>query len=147
MKGFEILKAFTILTNADQQRTQPPANLPEASGYRLIQTLKASAPWCGTARTLSPGCCFCPCRTIDHRSFLRDASHALMMELARSFGAHRAFGVLNMHGHLCRQGFGTRRPACAYAGRRPVEAYCVDWANAAGCPARREMERFILTAN
>jgi DNA-binding IclR family transcriptional regulator len=97
MKAFALLKAFRgpdeWLTSCELSRR---ANLPEASGYRLIQTLEEiGAVVRGPRGRYRPGLLLL---SLSHNvtlgELLRDASHALMTELARSLNLTTHLAVL-----------------------------------------------------
>ena len=100
MKAFAILKAFNgpdeWLTSCELSRR---ANLPEASGYRLIQTLEEiGAIVRGSRGRYRPGLLLLSLsHNVTLNELLRDASHALMIELARSLDLTTHLGVLE-HG-------------------------------------------------
>jgi len=100
MKAFAILKAFRDpdewLTSCELSRR---ANLPEASGYRLIQTLEEiGAVVRGARGRYRPGLLLLSLsHNVTITELLRDASHALMTELARTLGLTTHLGVLE-HG-------------------------------------------------
>jgi DNA-binding IclR family transcriptional regulator len=100
MKAFALLKAFhdpnEWVTSCELSRR---ANLPEASGYRLIQTLEEiGAVVRGPRGRYRPGMLLLSLSqnvTIDE--LLRDASQALMTDLSRTLGLTTHMGVLE-HG-------------------------------------------------
>jgi DNA-binding IclR family transcriptional regulator len=100
MKAFAILKAFRgpdeWLTSCELSRR---ANLPEASGYRLIQTLEEiGAVVRGARGRYRPGLLLLSLsHNVTITELLRDASHGLMTELARTLGLTTHLGVLE-HG-------------------------------------------------
>jgi DNA-binding IclR family transcriptional regulator len=100
MKAFALLKAFhgpdEWLTSCELSRR---ANLPEASGYRLIQTLEEiGAVVRGPRGRYRPGLLLL---SLSHNvtlgELLRDASQGLMNELARGLKLTTHLGVLE-HG-------------------------------------------------
>lgn len=100
MKAFALLKAFhdpeEWLTSCELSRR---ANLPEASGYRLIQTLEEiGAVVRGPRGRYRPGLLLLSLsHNVTITELLRDASHALMTELARTLDLTTHLGVLE-HG-------------------------------------------------
>ena len=100
MKAFALLKAFhdpnEWLTSCELSRR---ANLPEASGYRLIQTLEEiGAVVRGPRGRYRPGLLLLSLsHNVTIADLLRDASHGLMSELSRSLGLTTHIGVLE-HG-------------------------------------------------
>ena len=97
MKAFALLKAFHApdewLTSSELSRR---ANLPDASGYRLIQTLEEiGAVVRGPRGRYRPGMLLL---SLSHKvtkgELLRDASHKLMSELARSLKLTTHLAVL-----------------------------------------------------
>ncbi|HET7086697.1 MAG TPA: IclR family transcriptional regulator [Rhizomicrobium sp.] len=100
MKAFALLKAFhdpeEWLTSCELSRR---ANLPEASGYRLIQTLEEiGAVVRGPRGRYRPGLLLLSLsHNVTITELLRDASHALMTELARNLDLTIHLGVLE-HG-------------------------------------------------
>jgi IclR family acetate operon transcriptional repressor len=100
MKAFALLKAFhdpeEWLTSCELSRR---ANLPEASGYRLIQTLEEiGAVVRGPRGRYRPGLLLLSLsHNVTIAELLRDASHALMTDLSRALGLTTHMGVLE-HG-------------------------------------------------
>jgi IclR family acetate operon transcriptional repressor len=100
MKAFALLKAFhdpeEWLTSSELSRR---ANLPEASGYRLIQTLEEiGAVVRGPRGRYRPGLLLLSLsRNVTITDHLRDASQAPMTELAGRLGMTTHLGVLE-HG-------------------------------------------------
>jgi DNA-binding IclR family transcriptional regulator len=100
MKAFAILKAFKDpeewLTSSELSRR---ANLPEASGYRLIQTLEEiGAIVRGPRGRYRPGLLLLSLsHNVTIAEHLRDAGHAPMTELASAMGLTLHLGVLE-HG-------------------------------------------------
>jgi DNA-binding IclR family transcriptional regulator len=100
MKAFALLKAFhdpeEWLTSCELSRR---ANLPEASGYRLIQTLEEiGAVVRGPRGRYRPGLLLLSLsHNVTITELLRDASHGLMTELARTLDLTSHMGVLE-HG-------------------------------------------------
>ena len=100
MKAFALLKAFhgpdEWLTSCELSRR---ANLPEASGYRLIQTLEEiGAVVRGPRGRYRPGLLLLSLsHNVTIAELLRDASHALMTELSRTLSLTTHMGVLE-HG-------------------------------------------------
>jgi len=100
MKAFALLKAFhdpdEWLTSCELSRR---ANLPEASGYRLIQTLEEiGAVVRGPRGRYRPGLLLLSLsHNVTISELLRDASQALMTELSKSLGLTIHMGVLE-HG-------------------------------------------------
>ena len=97
MKAFAILKAFHdpaewVTSNELSRR----ANLPEASGYRLIQTLEdIGALVRGPRGRYRPGLLLLSLsHNVTINDLLRDASQALMSELARRLQLTTHLGVL-----------------------------------------------------
>jgi DNA-binding IclR family transcriptional regulator len=100
MKAFALLKAFQDpeewLTSCELSRR---ANLPEASGYRLIQTLEEiGAVVRGPRGRYRPGLLLLSLsHNVTVAELLRDASQSLMAELSRRLGLTVHLGVLE-HG-------------------------------------------------
>ena len=100
MKAFALLKAFRDpeewVTSCELSRR---ANLPEASGYRLIQTLEEiGAVARGPRGRYRPGLLLLSLsHNVTLAELLRDASHALMTELARKLDLTTHLAVLE-HG-------------------------------------------------
>ena len=100
MKAFALLKAFhgpdEWLTSCELSRR---ANLPEASGYRLIQTLEEiGAVVRGPRGRYRPGLLLLSLsHNVTITELLRDASQTLMTDLARTLGLTSHLGVLE-HG-------------------------------------------------
>jgi DNA-binding IclR family transcriptional regulator len=100
MKAFALLKAFhdpnEWLTSCELSRR---ANLPEASGYRLIQTLEEiGAVVRGPRGRYRPGLLLLSLsHNVTVAELLRDASQALMSELSKALGLTIHIGVLE-HG-------------------------------------------------
>ncbi len=100
MKAFALLKAFhgpeEWLTSSELSRR---ANLPEASGYRLIQTLEEiGAIVRGPRGRYRPGLLLLSLsHNVTIAEHLRDAGHAPMTELAGAMGLTLHLGVLE-HG-------------------------------------------------
>jgi IclR family acetate operon transcriptional repressor len=100
MKAFSILKAFNDpdewLTSCELSRR---ANLPGASGYRLILTLEEiGAIVRGPMGRFRPGLLLLSLsHNVTINELLRDASHALMTELTRILDLTMHLGVLE-HG-------------------------------------------------
>src|SRR3954471_1573467 len=86
LKAFAMLKAFRdpgeLLTSSELSRR---SNLPEASGYRLIQTLEEiGAVVRGPRGRYRPGMLLLSLsHNVTKGELLRDAGHELMSELAR----------------------------------------------------------------
>jgi DNA-binding IclR family transcriptional regulator len=97
MKAFALLKAFNDpeewLTSSELSRR---ANLPEASGYRLIQTLEEiGAVVRGPRGRYRPGLLLLSLSNkVTITEHLRDASKALLVELANKLGLTIHLGVL-----------------------------------------------------
>src|ERR1041385_3715353 len=97
MKAFALLKAFhdpnEWLPSCDLSRR---ANLPEASGYRLIQTLEEiGAVVRGPRGRYRPGLLLLSLsHNVTVAELVRDASHALMTELSKSLGLTTHMAVL-----------------------------------------------------
>jgi DNA-binding IclR family transcriptional regulator len=97
MKAFALLKAFhgpdEWLTSCELSRR---ANLPEASGYRLIQTLEEiGAVVRGPRGRYRPGLLLLSLsHNVTITELLRDASQTLMTDLARTLGLTSHLGVL-----------------------------------------------------
>ena len=100
MKAFALLKAFhdpdEWLTSCELSRR---ANLPEASGYRLIQTLEEiGAVVRGPRGRYRPGLLLLSLsHNVTIAELLRDASHALMTDLSQTLSLTTHMGVLE-HG-------------------------------------------------
>jgi DNA-binding IclR family transcriptional regulator len=100
MKAFAILKSFRDpeewLTSSELSRR---ANLPAASGYRLVQTLEEiGAVVRGPRGRYRPGLLLLSLsHNVTIAELLRDASHSLMTELARAQDLTLHLGVLE-HG-------------------------------------------------
>src|SRR3954469_6151044 len=100
LKAFAMLKAFRdpgeLLTSSELSRR---SNLPEASGYRLIQTLEEiGAVVRGPRGRYRPGLLLLSLsHNVTIAELLRDASHALMTDLSRALGLTTHMGVLE-HG-------------------------------------------------
>lgn len=100
MKAFALLKAFhdpeEWLTSCELSRR---ANLPEASGYRLIQTLEEiGAVVRGPRGRYRPGLLLLSLsHNVTVAEVLRDASQQLMIDLARNLALTVHLGVLE-HG-------------------------------------------------
>ena len=149
MKAFAILKAFNDpeewLTSCELSRR---ANLPEASGYRLIQTLEeVGAVVRGSKGRYRPGLLLLSLsHNVTLTELLRDASHVLMSGLARTLGLTIHLGVLE-------QGMVTYVAKVSYPGAFPVhtrvgaqlEPYCSGLGKVllAALPDE-EVESFIL---
>ena len=92
MKAFALLKSFRDpeewVTSCELSRR---ANLPEASGYRLIQTLEEiGAVARGPRGRYRPGLLLLSLsQNVTLAELLRDASHALMTELVISLSFSR----------------------------------------------------------
>jgi IclR family acetate operon transcriptional repressor len=128
MKAFALLKAFhdpeEWLTSSELSRR---ANLPEASGYRLIQTLEEiGAVVRGPRGRYRPGLLLLSLsQNVTITDHLRDASQAPMAELAERLGLTTHLGVLE-------QGMVTYVAKVSAPGSFPVhtrvgaqlEAYC-----------------------
>lgn len=100
MKAFALLKAFhdpsEWVTSCELSRR---ANLPEASGYRLIQTLEEiGAVVRGPRGRYRPGLLLLSLsHNVTISELLRDASQVLMTDLSRTLGLTTHMGVLE-HG-------------------------------------------------
>jgi IclR family acetate operon transcriptional repressor len=100
MKAFALLKAFhdpnEWLTSCELSRR---ANLPEASGYRLIQTLEEiGAVVRGPRGRYRPGLLLLSLsHNVTIADLLRDAGQALMSDLSKRLGLTTHIGVLE-HG-------------------------------------------------
>jgi len=100
MKAFALLKAFhdpnEWVTSCELSRR---ANLPEASGYRLIQTLEEiGAVVRGPRGRYRPGLLLLSLsHNVTISELLRDASQILMTDLSRTLGLTTHMGVLE-HG-------------------------------------------------
>jgi len=97
MKAFALLKAFREphewLTSCELSRR---ANLPEASGYRLIQTLEEiGAVVRGPRGRYRPGLLLLSLsHNVTLAELLRDAGQTLMMNLSKTLGLTTHIGVL-----------------------------------------------------
>src|ERR1700722_20715914 len=95
-KAFAMLKSFKSseewVTSSELSRR---ANLPEASGYRLIQTLEEiGAVVRGPRGRYRPGLLLLSLsHNVTITELLRDASQALMTELSRTLGLTIHIGV------------------------------------------------------
>lgn len=127
MKAFAILKAFQDpaewVTSSELSRR---ANLPEASGYRLIQTLQdIGALVRGPRGRHRPGLLLSLSHNVTINDLLRDAGQSLMSELAKRLHLTVHLGVLE-------QGMVTYVAKVSVPGAFPVhtrvgaqlEAYC-----------------------
>lgn len=128
MKAFAILKAFhdpeEWVTSSELSRR---AGLPEASGYRLIQTLEEiGALVRGPRGRYRPGLLLLSLsHNVTINELLRDASQALMSEMARRFQMTVHLGVLE-HGMVTYVAKVTVPGAFAVHTRvgAQLEAYC-----------------------
>jgi DNA-binding IclR family transcriptional regulator len=149
MKAFALLKAFRApdewLTSSELSRR---ANLPEASGYRLIQTLEEiGAVVRGPRGRYRPGLLLLSLsHNVTLAELLRDASQELMGELARRLNLTTHLGLLE-HGMVTYIAKVTAPGAFALHTRvgAQLEPYCLGLGKVllAALPDE-EVESFIL---
>lgn len=149
MKAFAILKAFRDpdewLTSSELSRR---ADLPEASGYRLIQTLEEiGAVVRGPRGRYRPGLLLLSLsHNVTINDLLRDASQTLMSDLAKQLNLTAHLGVLE-HGmvtYVAKHAAPGAFPVHTRVGAQ-LEAYCSGLGKVllAALP-EDERERFIL---